>query len=307
MSESLQNHENIQAITNAISKAAEIVDGPGADPIEVFPNPAAKERRADIVWGDDLSPEQQAAFRGVMAELGPGRESNFTSLDAGLGHSNYVAVLEGGQPHKMIAQINMMANPVDNDYFNPLPSAYYVTGATARQLSEQERSIAAELLGIHPSDSASTEFGVAEQVVESRSDFRRSAKTTLRNTEAYSMSSEAIGYVGGVPVWLIGVNRVYDGAGDYDQLTSEDKMKIVAAETDNELPVAFVTSATYQPSNNIAAAKVEKDLGVTAKVLSYGTHELARVKGGEPATPSIAQLGGEAYKTALLISTLEES
>ncbi len=293
MSESLQDHENIRQMQIAIEKATDIVAGPGSNPLEVFPDPSDKERRADVVWGDDLSEEQQAAFRGVMAELGPGRESNIGPEEAGVG-TDYVALFEGGQAHKMIAELNI----IDRAGVNP-PSQYVVSGSTGRSISDAEIQSVANLLDIDPSEVANNEYVLAEQVVRMREGFVP-APISGMDSEQYCYSH--IGNLNGIPVSSLGIKRIPRDGGGYNQLSNQSKIELLHEMYERE--VAIVTSATYQPSNEVAATNARETTGREAHVLSYGTHELAKVKGTDPAEPPIAQLGAEAYKTAQLLSTV---
>jgi hypothetical protein len=300
--EALSNHENVRNIQIAIEKATEIVaGGPGANPLEVFPDPADKERRADVVWGEDLSEAQQEAFRGVMAELGPGRTHNVGPNELGLEHDNYVALFEGGQPHKMIAQLDMIDKPDDG---HSRPYSLVVSASTGRKLGDAEKSGAAKLLGIEVEEVADTEYGVAEQIIKLRDGF--TAPEIYNHTDGQGYSLEYAGRLNGTPVTLMGIDRIPTEGDRYRQLSNQEKMEIVA---ENNSHVAFVTSATYQPSNQIAAAKAEAAITpfrTDIHVCTYGTEELARVKNTEPVEPQIAQLGAEAFKTAkLLQDTLE--
>lgn len=280
-----------------VEKAADIIAGPGSNPLEVFPNPAAKERRADVVWGEELTLAEQAAFRGVIAELGPGRQGNVGPVEAGIS-SSYVALSEGGQVHKMIAQLNIIDNPD-----TPQPAAYFVSGSTGRSISDAEMQSAAPLLGIEYSDVANNECELALQAVQTREGFVSSVSQELiERKEGYSI--HYVGSLNGVPVNLMSVNRLHNEEGGYKQISNQEKIEIVGGllgSEDLNTDVALVTSATYQPSNQIAAVKAENASGLRAHILSYGTHELARVKGIDPVEPSIAQLGAEAYKTAKLL------
>jgi hypothetical protein len=294
---SYQEHENIRNIQIAIEKATEIVaGGPGANPLEVFPDPADKERRADVVWGEDLTEAQQEAFRGVMAELGPGRKHNVGPNELGLEHDNYIALFEGGQPHKMIAQLDMIDKLEEG---HNRPHAMVISASKGRSLGEAERIGAAKLLGLKPEEVSDTEYGVARQIIKRRSGYTPEEVYNHKEGEGYSLMYA--GRINGTPVTMMGIDRIPTEGGRYRQLSNQQKMEIVA---ENNSHVAFVTSSTYQPSNQIAAAKAEATVTsfrTDIHVCTYGTEELARVKGTEPVEPSIAQLGAEAYKTAKLL------
>lgn len=293
-----QNHESIRTMQVAVEKAADIVGGPGSNPLEVFPDPTEKERRADIVWGDNFTENEQAAFRAVVAELGPGREDNVGPAEIGIETSNYVALFEGGQAHKMVAQLNLVDNP------NTVkPAAFILSGSTGRSISDAEIQSAAKTLGIEVSDVATNEAQLALQAVQLREGFiPKSSPEMIEETEAYSIHT--VGTLHSVPVNIMGIHRLPREDGGYIQISNQEKIEVVGGMLGSEgldTPVVFATSATYQPSNAIAAARAEAASGIEVHVITYGTHELARVKGTEPAKPSIAQLGAEAYKTAKLL------
>lgn len=292
MSEVNDQSERLRVMQTAIEKAAEITSGcVGADPLEVFPDPSTKERRADVVWGADLTEDEQEAFRGVLSEIGPGRKYNVGPKDSGLQDNGYVALFEGGQPHKMIAQLNVVAQDSEQ------PSVYILSGSPERVLGETEKTIGAKLLGIEADQVAGNELAMAEQIVRSQLGFEpaQNQDTETSSTESTKYDLKMIGHLEGRPVQLMAISRQYNEDGSYKQLSNTEKIQTVAKEGQ---PVALVTSATYAPSNEVAVAKS----GVEAVVLTYGTVELAKVKGEPVSEPSIAQLGAEAFKATQLLA-----
>lgn len=291
MSEFDINNERIRTISVAIDRATEIVAGSGHDPLEVFPNPKDAERRADVMWGSDLSEDQQDAFRGVMADLGPGRLYNTSPDDLYLEDGQYVAVFEGGQPHKMIAQLDIVDNATAR------PSEYIFTASPDRKLGEKERDIGAKLLGIEADNAPKNELEMALAVVQARPGFEYSHELVDSELDG---SIIHIGSLGGRSVSILPILREYNEDGSYTQLNNKDKMTLA---TGRALNAVFVTSSTYQPSCELAAIQATRE-GATTYVASYGAEELARVKGEALAVPSIAQLGAEAHKTAKELAKL---
>ena len=308
MTEFDQSQEYIQKIQFAIEKATEIVAGPGTDPFAVFPNPADKERRADVEWDPMLSEAEEEAFRGVMSELGIGRERSIGPGEAGLSNDNYVAVFEGGQPHKLIAQLNIVDNPDE-----PRPGQYIVTGATGRILGQAEKENAANLLGIDIEQVGETEYDLAVATVSARNGFEPAAhRTTAENNGDQWHSEETLGTLNGALVKALAIKRVEDPGDRSPQWTNQEKMEKVVRDVKASyrglpIKVAFVTSSTYQPSNEIEAAAASLNTDGDVRVLSYGTHELAAVKGVDPVVPAINQLGGEAYKTAAKLAAFQQN
>src|ERR1039458_2814685 len=109
----------------------------------------------------------------------------------------------------------------------------------------------------------------------------------------------------------MGVKRIYEeeGSTQYTQASNGAKIRQVIAfrDVDDPLPkIGLVTSATYQPSNVISANMVAQVTGANVQVLSYGTETLAKVRGTQPEQSALIQLGGEAYKTAVLLAELPD-
>lgn len=291
MSEFDTSNERIRTISIAIDRATEIVTGSGQDPLEVFPDPKDAERRADVVWGSDLSEDQQDAFRSVMADLGPGRLYSTSPDDLYLEDGKYVAVFEGGQPHKMIAQLDIVDNATAR------PSEYIFTASPDRVLGDKERELGAKLLGIEVENAPENEFEMALAVVQTRPGFEFSHELVDSELDGSIVN---IGSLDGRSVSILPILRDYKEDGSYTQLNNKDKMTLAWGRAEN---IVFVTSSMYQPSCELAAIQATRE-GSTTYVASYGAEELARVKGEALALPSIAQLGAEAHKAAEEIGKL---
>lgn len=82
------------------------------------------------------------------------------------------------------------------------------------------------------------------------------------------------------------------------------KMKIIS-QLNNVNEIGFVTSLTYQPFREIDAIIAAKELDIPVKVLTYGTLELASVKGEDASQqPVLNQLTAKAHKTAKQLDSL---
>ncbi|MDB5166334.1 MAG: hypothetical protein JWM37_406 [Candidatus Saccharibacteria bacterium] len=317
MGEFTGEHDQLLQIEQALERATLAVTGEeGHDPLEVFPNPATAERRADVAWDPRLTEDQEQAFRSSMAEIGPGRPTDIGPAEVGFGNIDYVAVLEGGQPHKMVAQLQVVrAHGRDL-----MPGMIVQTASADRTIGANERAFMAGHLGCEESEVADTELGVAEQILRHEADFEAvGSEATLEDAyvagEVSLMDAIHIGnFIHPDPespsdgtrvnVILVGVKRVYadDGSGQYSQASNADKISQALNFSTFQRNIGFVTSSTYQPSNVISARQVAFDTSSNVQVLSYGTETLARVKVAQPEQPSLAQLGGEAFKTALLLT-----
>lgn len=300
-----------QHTRNNLALAAEAVSGViGADPLAVFPAQGKAERRADIEFDStNLTPEQEQAFRKAMSELGPGRESNQTPAEVGL-TSGYTALLEGGQAHKMVAELNIVTDS------GILPGAIILSADAERKISDSEKEITSKVLVIDKDEVGETEYEIAKQVLKGCQGFVGSSEEVL--PFGYTSDGELthekagqfvrIGEINGVPVVVMRVDREWyeaeDGSRKFKRINNSDKMKIVAGiESGND--IGFVTSATYLPTIAIDALMASKETGVNVKVPNYGTAELAKVKGEEgPTPPALNQLAGEAHKIAKKLQQL---
>ena len=125
-----------------------------------------------------------------------------------------------------------------------------------------------------------------------------------------------LGWVGSTPVIMMRVDRE-----DYidtesnkpkyrNQPQTADVIAIVDAvqrqEDETEHPIAFVTSATYEPSRTVDAARASLKIRRPVGVATYGTARLASVKGEDvPQPAALNQLPGELHKLATNTRKLE--
>jgi len=289
-------------------------DNPEASPLEVFSSP--REVRATGV-ALELTAEQEDRFRSIAGELGFGRETDKTSEQAGL-PDGYVAVIEGGQSHKVEAQCRLVESA----------STLIFAGSPHRKITaEAERASGARVLGIDPESVGVTEYDVVRQIAEAQPDFvpNETGDEVLpfgydiwRNhqvTEDPTGQFIKIGTVNDRDVVLLRIDRenYQDDAGKSRycfQPNSAAVMGIVsdvlAKRGDDDTPVGFLTSATYQPSRDIAAVSAGIRYDRQFGVVSYGTSTLAEVK-GEVAKPGpINQLPGELHTTATQTAKLRK-
>ncbi len=207
------------------------------------------ERRDDA---NTTLPEgaDETAFRAAMSSLGIGRSYNYTAADARLDYG-YIALIEGGQGHKMLTELAVIW--LDVILRETAPSKIIFMAAPDRLIGDAEKMITAKVLNISIEEVGSTEMAVAEQV-------------SLR--------------IDGLAVEFFPLRKGESNA---------ERLRMIAAANPG-LQLAFVTSCTYLPSRVVDAAKSETG----AVVLSYGTHQLAQVKGEPaPAEPHLHQLLGE--------------
>ncbi|HVV66799.1 MAG TPA: hypothetical protein VHB72_01855 [Candidatus Saccharimonadales bacterium] len=333
------SNNEVLRMQQALARATEAVVGqPGADPLEVFPDPKSEERREDVAFdAGNLTEEQEAHFRVAMADLGPGRERSVGAFETGLARG-YNAVLEGGQAHKMMAELELVLE----DHVQP--RQIIITGGV-RKLGDKERELTARLLGMEIDEVGETEFDVACQVIKRHPKFEpfpEGARGFLggdpsKFNAAYDLSEEPDSYLigpkhgsdqfvqlgtigGGKPAIAMRVDRFPDPAhpddpSKYIQPSNAQKMGFASgflgASQEIEYGpavknVALVTSATYEPSCTLAALEAEERVGdIHGHVLAYGTVALAAIKGEDPKQPGLNQLAGEAHKVAKMLRNRE--
>jgi hypothetical protein len=281
-----ESTNEIERIRATMIEAAQIASGEfEPNPLEVFPAQGKAERRADIEWVSGMGEVQEEVFRNTVAQLGPGRMESVGPVERGLRDGEYVAVTEGGQPHKIVAELNMLRASSER------PAAYVITGSSGRQIKDNEKAFMAEYTDKDESEIAPTEFGIAKQILEAQEGYQPESSTTIVDYHDTHTVARA-GTLDGVPVFTIGIERQYGEDGRYSEIKNPEKMRIAYHLLGRE--VAFATSATYEPTCFIAA----EEAGVPATVVAYGVEELADVKGTDPVLPTIEQLGGELHKVA---------
>src|SRR3989344_1967964 len=316
--------ETLERQAHALAGAVVAVDpeNSATSPLEIFPEPG--ERRADTEFS--LPPEQEKAFREAMAKMGIGRETNLTANEAGL-RNNYIAIIEGGQAHKMFAELNVVLSDETIK-----PNAIIIAATPERAIPEpetdnsKEKETTARVLGIETDHVMPTEYDVAQQLFYKVPGVQAQRVNVLNfgyDLEGNFLPNEATGQfkrIGTVnyliPVLLLRVDRLYSDPSNpkqYKTLGVRNLIKVVAGMLDHDsqdADIGFVTSATYQPSREIDAAasmlEIERE-GVPRNVgvVTYGTQELAKVKKeNQPAPPALGQLAGEAHKAAKQLQDL---
>jgi hypothetical protein len=289
----------------ALKEAVEIVaPGQDLDVQDVFVLPSEKR---DEDPGLDLTSDQESSLREVAATLGWGRKQDKTPTEQGLTHG-WTAVVEGGQPHKVRAELELTAEG------NP-GLIVVATSANRRITADAERASGAQIAGIDVHEVGATEFEVIEQVVGTTSGFEPTDEEVLPVSyevqpghaigQERSGQLRRIGRLAGADVILLRVDREEyiddEGVNKYNQPGAAEVMIVVdamLAATQNDSPIGFVTSSTYEPSRTVDAVRVGLSTGRQAEVVAYGTERLAAVRGTEPVDGPINQLPGELRKAA---------
>ncbi len=286
--------------TEATLRAAvSIVDreDTGRDPLDVFPSPSPVRAEGDPV---PLTPLQVSDLEANAAFLGFGHELDILPSEIGL--SGAIAVVEGGQPHKMYAEIGMLMDDTEAK-----PKYIMVTASPFREVkSTDERASAQRLTG----RIGQTEYNVAGDVVNAFKErgfvphaVPRVWGANYDVRDYYRVGAEPngqfveVGTLNGVPVVLMQINRIQHDDGTYlNQPTTADVVSIIDEvmhqRGDDETPLVHITSAAY-PSREIGVVLA----GLTARRLVgsayYGNRTINRVKGTPGAAPPLGQMPGE--------------
>ncbi len=300
----------LNQVDSVLGRAVEVLvpEKAGERPLEVFPSPTEVRDDAQPL---SLFPEQEAEARGIVVEFGFGRETDMTLSEQGLFGAH--VIIEGGQPHKIMAEAKMVLDDTAS-----MPATIVFSASKSRTVSSGAERTSADRLGVG-ADGEYTEYDVARRIAEQLDGFVALDQDEVMPFgydihHAQALVEEptgqltTIGYVGKTPVVLLRVDRedYTDESGNPKyrlQPTTADLMRIVGAVGttlgDEKSPVAFVTSATYQPSRMVDGAIAALGNQRIVGVATYGTARLAAVKGeAVPAPASLNQLPGELHKTA---------
>ncbi len=303
-------YELLAQVDGVLGRAVEILapEKAGERALDIFPSPTEVRDDAKPL---SLSPEQESEARGIVAEFGFGRETDLTLSEQGLFGAH--VIIEGGQPHKIMAEAKMILDDVTS-----MPATIVFSASMNRTISSGAERASAERLGVG-ANGEYTEYDVARRVAEHLDGFVALEKDEIMSF-GYDIHDEhamverptgqfiTIGHIGKTPVVVLRVDREdyidENGKPKYRlQPTAADLMKIVDGVSttlgDANSPVAYVSSATYQPSRMVDAAIAALGSQRTMGVATYGTARLAVVKGeAMPAPAPLNQLPGELHKTA---------
>lgn len=302
-----QNQEALAAAVAIISP-----ETPEADPLTVLPAPG--ELRAED-QGLNLTTEQESQLRIVAAEFGFGREADLTLSEQGIRGAH--VIIEGGQAHKVMAEALTVLEDEE-----ATPSTLIFTATPYRNITNAAEVASTERLLGEPK---ATEYDMVRDLIVSLPGFEPGEERELpvgydihdgfTVTDQSSGQFVLLGTINKAPIILMRIDREEyvgdDGSNKYrKQPNAADIMGIVdsisALQDDELLPVAFVTSATYQPSRMLDAVTTGFRIGRPMGVATYGTARLAAVKGEATPSPApINQLPGELHKMALETKKLE--
>jgi hypothetical protein len=204
-------------------------ESPDLDPIQAFPKPT--ELRAESPDILELTDDRKAALLDKASELGFGRPENVTLSEQGLFGAN--VILEGGQPHKMLAEARMVADDTEAN-----PRAIILSASPYRELTNAAEIASAEHLFGH---AGKTEYDVALDVVRALPGFSElpgpqvlNASYDIYNDFATAQQPtgqfKTVGHIGLASVILMQIDRhnYVDDAGKpkYDKQPTTAAVKV---------------------------------------------------------------------------------
>lgn len=284
--------------------------------IDAFPEPTQpRDQAPDPDW--DQSKETR--IRQLVGEFGYGRETDRTLGELGLRGAH--VIFEGGQPHKIVAEVAIVAGDAE-----ATPSSYIFCASPNRKIeNESEIASARKQLGFVPA----TEYDVVRSLAKKIKGFRFLDQGNETLALSYDISNQfavghdktgqfiQIGHVDDAPVVLLRIDRQdyadpVDGKKKYrNQPGPADIMRIISQglelQGDLSSPLAYVTSATYQPSREIEAVRAGLATDRVIGVPTYGIVTLAKVKGESvPSLAPVNQIPGELHTAAKSVEKLAQ-
>jgi len=309
----LQYAVEVYAKSNEAIRQAQAIIAPATLPLP------GEVRAADA--GLILDSDQEKALRSAASELGFGRYENRTLSD--IGCQGAVVVIEGGQPHKIAAELAvLMSDPATQDD----RPAYILLAASPYRVIGANEVVSAQNIGLDATN-GDTEYDIVQRVIAKTIGFEPEPPEALAysydindefkikpqdETTASPETFVAVGRINEVKVLLMKIEREQHEDGTYcKQPDSAATMAIVSQLADSlnvdaRTPVVMVTSATYQASRQVDAVRAGLQTGRKCGIASYGTAQLAIIKGEASPNPApINQLPAELGKVKVQVQKLE--
>ena len=301
-----------QVLTQSQSVLREAVsiafpERPDINPVEAFPKPS--EVRAESPDIPELTDDRKAALLTKASELGFGRAENVTLSEQGF--VGATVIVEGGQPHKMLAEARMV---VDDEAAQP--KIIIISASPHRELkNDAEIASAQRLFG----RVGKTEYDVASDVARALDGFIEYDEPKVLNAgydinDGFTFSQEptgqfeVIGEINSTPVVLMKINRRDLEDGKYDRQPNTAAVigivnALTKANNDESSPLVHVTSGTYRPSRTVGAAIAGLTVDRLVGIATYGNDLLNEIKGDNAPAP-ISQLPGELREMAVQVENL---
>jgi hypothetical protein len=280
--------------------------------------PQLKTIRAETDVPDYFNDAHFNQFRGILAELGFGRDTDVTPAEAGM-QNGFTAMLQGGLAWKIDSEIKVATESEKAIAHGPV----VLTLSPYRRITPSEQAYLHNK-GIDLSeDSSELDLGIA--LISNQSgfagyDYGKKVDVLFEynpeeladgfsfepvtNEGANNPTTMLIGYLNGQPVYVMQVLRAYNEAGKFKQPSTLVLSQLVSGlinQTTGQYPsfMANVGGATYpsldiSPEGNIIfeQASIPTILGD----VKYGTLTLAGLKKGQPSPPNNANTLSEVIK-----------
>lgn len=283
---------------------------PNAEPVQAFPKPT--EVRAESSDLPELTEDSKAALLSKASELGFGSAENVTLSEQGF--IDATVIIEGGQPHKMLAEAKMVV-----DDAAARPKYIIISASPHREIkNEVEMASAQRLFG----RVGKTEYEVAGDVARALPGFIEypepivlAAAYDINNGNAVSQEPsgqfQALGEVNGTPLILMQISRRDLEGGKYDRQPNTSAVigvvdAVTKANGDENSPLVHVTSGTYRPSRTLGAALASLSTNRLVGIATYGNDLLNEIKGDNAPVP-VNQLPSELHEMAVQAASLREA
>jgi hypothetical protein len=283
---------------------------PSLNPLLAFPKP--NEVRAESPNLPELSDQRKSILLSMASELGFGRPENVTLSEQGL--IGATVIIEGGQPHKMLAEGLMVVGDEQAQ-----PKLIIISASPHRVIDGVAEVASAERLF---GRAGKTEYDVALDVARALPGFTEypehnvlAASYDIDNNFAVSQELtgqfKSVGAISGTPIVLMQINRRELADKKYDrQPGTANVIAIVDAFTraagDESSAIVNVTSGTYRPSRTIGVALAGLSANRPVGIATYGNDLLNYIK-GEDAPAPIGQLPSELHVMSQQLVKLDEA
>ena len=280
--------------------------------------PELKTIRAETDVPDYFTDAHFIQFRGILAELGFGRDTDVTPAEAGM-QNGFTAMLQGGLAWKIDSEIKVATDSESAIAHGPV----VLTLSPYGQITPAEQAYLHKK-GVHLSEESSElDLGIAlisDQSGFNGYDYGKKVDALFEynpeeladdfsfdpetNEGAENPTTMLIGYLNSQPVYVMQVLRAYNEAGKFKQPSTLALSQLVSGlirQTTGQYPsyMANVGSATY-PSLDIGPEgnKIFAQDGIPTILgdVKYGTETLAELKGARPSPPSDANVLSEVIK-----------
>lgn len=312
----VERYENVLLSVAALADPERTVRLKEGSLVDIFPESTElRDHGLPPNWNADQTTKILAA----VEPLGIGRESDLTIGALGLGYP-VCAFIEGGQPHKIWAEVETMLVDAQDTVARIIVSASpYRNIVDIKEQASARRQLNTDVV-------PENEYAVARALVETVPGFH-----ALEHDEvlplSYALGGDLtvgdeptgqfvrVGVINGQQdVVMFRVDReYYEEAGKrrYRQPGPTQVMTITSnalakgTTADKKMSLAFVTSNTYLASRTVDGVLAGLATGRLIGVAAYGTKRLAAVKGEKQSVTPLNQIPGELRVVAHSVEELK--